>query len=175
MQVQDAGSPEPNFTYPDEPSAPSVQSGASRASSRTFEGFLAEVEHCVTDAGQLLLFLGEQLRLEVILLRHQKNPRVIWGLKRHEDWAFKATLLRFARGSDSVHLVLSTEHEGSYQIRGWVVKRSQEGFWASPLPVEQASQFWERCLAPYNLETLGISLTSDRAELSPHSKSLADH
>jgi hypothetical protein len=125
------------------------------------------VEHCVSDAGQLLLFAGEHLRLEVMLLKHEKNPQVIWGLRRHEDWAFKATLLRFARGSDPVHLVLSIEHEGGYRLRGWVVKRSWESFWASPLPSEQTSRFWERCLTPFSLEKLGVGPASDRAESAP--------
>ncbi|MDP1833226.1 MAG: hypothetical protein Q8K67_14300 [Geothrix sp.] len=118
-------------------------------SSDTFEGFLADVEGSVRDAGQLLLFTGGLIRLEIMLLRHEKNPRVIWGLRSHEDWAFKATLLRFARGAEPVHLVLSTEQVGVYQIRGWVVKRSMDRFWASPLLIEQTSQFWNRCLAPF--------------------------
>jgi hypothetical protein len=151
-----------------DPLAPSVEPVDHPDSNHSFEGFLAEVERCVPDAGQLLLFTGEHLRLEVMLLKHEKNPRVIWGLKRHEDWAFKATLLRFARGSDPVHLVLSTEHEGGYRLRGWVVKRSWDSFWASPLPSEQTNGFWERCLTPFSLEKLGPSLVSDRPKPSPH-------
>ena len=112
---------------------------------RTFEGFLEDVERCVQDAGQLLLFSGDQLRLDVMLLRHEKNPRVIWGLKRHEDWAFKATLLRFARGHYPVHLILTTEKQEAGHVKGWVVQRTLDAFWASPLPAERAFRFWERC------------------------------
>jgi hypothetical protein len=162
---------EPNSTSTMEPPAPSVEDLVNPVTSNTFEDFLMDVEHCVRDAGQLLLFSGEHLRLEVMLLRHEKNSRVIWGLKRHEDWAFKATLLRFARGRDPVHLVLSTEHEGGYRLRGWVVKRSRESFWASPLPAEQANSFWERCLNPFSLEKLKASYASDRAESSPQPES----
>ncbi len=168
IQRQDSPTAEPDSTGQAEPLTPLVETEDHPDSSHSFEDFLAEVEHSVPDAGQLLLFAGEQLRLEVMLLKHEKNPRVIWGLKRHEDWAFKATLLRFARGSDPVHLVLSIEHEGGYRLRGWVVKRSWDSFWASPLPSEQTNGFWERCLTPFSLEKLGPSLVSDRPELSPH-------
>jgi hypothetical protein len=157
-----------------EPIAPSHQVADHPGSSSTFEGFLADVEHCVPDAGQLLLFSGEHLRLEVMLLRHQKNPRVIWGLKRHEDWAFKATLLRFARGGEPVHLVLSTESDEGYRIHGWVVKRTMDSFWAAPLPAEQTHRFWERCLTPFSLKNLGVSKTSDRAKPAPQPEPLAE-
>ena len=120
------------------------------ASCTTFEDFLAEVERSVTEAGQLLLFTREHLRLEVKLFKREGNPQVVWGLRRHEDWAFKATLLRLARGNDPVHLVLSIELQGGYRIFGWVIKRSMNSFWASPLPLEQAKRFWERCLTPFS-------------------------
>ena len=116
----------------------------------SFEAFLAEVERHVQDSGQLLLFVGEHLRLEITLMRHNKNPRVIWGLKAHEDWAYKATLLRFSRGYQSVHAILSVEAEGQYEIRGWVAKRTMDSFWASELSSAQADQFWQRCLAQFN-------------------------
>ena len=170
----DSGSPPPASAGSAGIAVPSQQAADNPGSSSTFEGFLADVEHCVPDAGQLLLFYGEHLRLEVMLLRHQKNPRVIWGLKRHEDWAFKATLLRFARGSEPVHLVLSTEDQDGYRVRGWVVKRSMDSFWAAPLPSEQASRFWERCLNRFLLKNLGAGLASDRAEPSPHPEPLAE-
>ena len=119
-----------------------------------FEGFLAEVERDVPDAAQVLLFSGEHLRLEITLLRHERNPRVIWGLKGHEDWAFKATLLRFARGPQPVRLLRSIEKEGTYELQGWSVQRTMDAFSASPLPSEQTRQFWDRCLAP-TLESAG--------------------
>jgi hypothetical protein len=95
---------------------------------RTFEGFLENVARCVQDAGQLLLFSGDHLRLDVALLRHEKSPRVIWGLKRHEDWAFKATLLRFARGHHPVHLMLATEKPEARHLRGWLVQCTMDAF-----------------------------------------------
>jgi hypothetical protein len=113
-------------------------------SSHGFEAFLADVEQGITDAGQALLFSGDDLRLDITLLRHAKNPRVIWGLKAHEDWAFKATLLRFARGIHPVHFVLSTEKDGTHQLQGWVVRRTLDAFWASPLPAESVTDFWQR-------------------------------
>lgn len=169
----DPGRLQPASAGSAEPVAPSPQAD-NPVSSSTFEGFLADVEGCVPDAGQLLLFSGEHLRLEVMLLRHQMNPRVIWGLKRHEDWAFKATLLRFARGSEPVHLVLSTEEEGSYRIRGWVVKRTMDSFWAAPLPTDQTHRFWERCLTPFSLKNLGAGLPSNRAKPAPQPEPLAE-
>lgn len=116
----------------------------------SFEAFLEDVEHHVQESAHLLIFVGEHLRLEITLLRHDKNPRVIWGLKTHEDWAFKATLLRFARGRQPVHLVLSVETGGPDEIHSWVAKRSKDGFWASALPSEQAIQFWQRRLVPFS-------------------------
>jgi len=169
-----AGSPQLASPSPVGAVAPSQQATDHPDSSSTFEGFLAEVEHCVSDAGQLLLFAGDHLRLEVMLLRHQKNPRVIWGLKRHEDWAFKATLLRFARGSDPVHLVLSTESVEGYRIQGWVVKRSMDSFWAAPLADAQTHRFWERCLTPFSLKNLGAGPASDRPEPAPQAEPLAE-
>ena len=123
---------------------PAARKVDSPVATNTFDGFLAEVEQCVPDTGQLLLFTGEQLRLELVLLRHRKNPRVIWGLKSHEDWAFKATLLRFARSMDTVRLVLSSECEAGHRIQGWMLKRSMDSFWAWPLPADQANRLWKR-------------------------------
>jgi len=170
----DSGSQKPASTGSEGPVPPSPQAADHPGSSSTFEGFLTDVEDCVPDAGQLLLFSGEHLRLEVMLLRHHKNPRVIWGLKRHEDWAFKATLLRFARGSEPVHLVLSTEDEGNYRIRGWVVKRTMDAFWAAPLPAEQTHRFWERCLDRFSLKNLGVGKNSSRAKPAPQPEPLAE-
>jgi hypothetical protein len=145
----------PEFLEPAAPLRPVIPSTEPQGSSNTFELFLADVEQWVLDAGQLWLFTGDQLRLHVMILRHERNPHLMWGLKRHEDWAFKATLLRFARGNEPVHLILSTEHDNTNQIRGWVVRRTMDTFWASPLPMEQARRFWERCLAPFALEKKG--------------------
>ena len=119
-----------------------------RALSSSFDGFMAAVEQHVSHSGQLLLFTGDRLRLDVMLLRQEKNPQVIWGLRRHEDWAFKATLLRFARSSQPVHLLLVTEGADAQQVHGWVVSRTMNDFWASPLTPEQGLQLWERCAAP---------------------------
>jgi hypothetical protein len=154
--------------------APALTTGNAPGSSDSFEGFLTEVEHGVPDAGQLLLFTGEYLRLEVMLLKHEKNPRVVWGLKPHEDWAFKATLLRFARGRDPVHLILSTEHEGFYQLRGWVVQRTWDSFRAAPLPPEQTKDFWERCLTPFYGEQPAANPASDSAESVPQPEASAE-
>jgi hypothetical protein len=125
------------------------------ALSRTYEDFLANLELCISQAGQLQLFLGDQLRLEIMLLRHEKNPHVIWGLKRHEDWAFKATLLRFARGRQPVRLILITETGGVEASRGWVVRRTMERFWASPLTAEDVHLFWQRHIESYSAEPQG--------------------
>jgi hypothetical protein len=154
-QPSESGTFRPEFLEPAHPLLPLIQPADHQGSSNTFEDFLADVEQWVPDAGQLWLFTGDRLRLELMVLRHEKNPRVIWGLKHHEDWAFKATLLRFARGSEPVHLILSTEHDNTYQIRGWVARRTMDTFWASPLPNEQTRRFWERCLAPFPLEKKG--------------------
>jgi hypothetical protein len=154
-EPSESGSFQPEFLEPAKPLIPATQSTEHQGSSNTFESFLTDVEQWVLDAGQLWLFTGDQLRLQVMVLRHEKNPHLIWGLKRHEDWAFKATLLRFARGSEPVHLILSTEHNHTYQIRGWVIRRTIDTFWASPLPTDQARRFWERCLAPFAFEKKG--------------------
>ncbi len=152
--LDDSGSPKPDSTSAEAPLAATVQAD-NPVSNNTFEGFLTDVEHFVPDAGQLLLFSGEHLRLEVMLLRHQKNPRVIWGLKRHEDWAFKATLLRFARSSEPVQLILLTRIHGAIQVQGWVVQRTMHDFWASSLAPEYVHQFLESCPASYALEPVG--------------------
>lgn len=111
---------------------------------RTFEDLLADLERCVQDAGRLWLFSGEDLRLDVMLLRHEKSPQVIWGLKRHEDWVFKATLLRFARDHCPVHLILTAEKKEAGRVRGWVVQRTMDAFWASPLPAGCALRLWKQ-------------------------------
>ncbi len=146
-EIQDHESLQDKSTISDLPEILAIENPASCT---TFEDFLAEVERSVTEAGQLLLFTREHLRLEVKLFKREGNPQVVWGLRRHEDWAFKATLLRLARGNDPVHLVLSIELQGGYRIFGWVIKRSMNSFWASPLPLEQAKRFWERCLTPFS-------------------------
>jgi hypothetical protein len=142
--------PNPEQTKPLESIATATPTVEHQGSSTTFEEFLAGLELCVPEAGQLLLFTGDHLRLEVKLLRQEAGSHVAWGVKQHEDWAFKATLLRLARDVEPVHLILSTENDGKYRIRGWVVKRSMDSFWARPLPLEMADRFWERCLKPYS-------------------------
>jgi hypothetical protein len=65
---------------------------------------------------------------------------VIWGLKPHEDWAFKATLLRFARGSQPVHILLRGGPQGRIRLQGWVVSRSWEAFRAASLSSDHLSE-----------------------------------
>jgi hypothetical protein len=144
-----------------------AQTAIRAASIDSFEGFLAEVEGNIADSGELFLFCGDQLRLAVTLLRHEKNPRVIWGLRSHEDWAFKATLLRFARGTDPVHLFLSIEDEAVSRIQGWVVRRTSESFWASPLPDTQTRGFWNRCLAEFTPDGAGTGQPSGGPQRVP--------
>ncbi|WLT31894.1 hypothetical protein [Geothrix sp. PMB-07] len=119
---------------------PATQTAEQPVSSEGFEAFLTEVEAGVSDAAHVQLFHGARLRLEITLLKHERNPRVIWGLKGHEDWAFKATLLRFARGAEPTHLVLAAEQNGSAKVRGWEVSRTMDAFRSKALPESQLAQ-----------------------------------
>jgi len=130
-----------------EPLLAAPRRGHDSGSSTNFDALLLDIEAGVSCAGNLLLFSGDHLRLEITLLRHEMSPRVIWGLKSHHDWVFKATLLRMARRSEPVHLVLCTFEEGDCQLQGWVVKRTMDSFWAMPLPPEQSERFRAGCLA----------------------------
>ncbi|WP_306591411.1 hypothetical protein [Geothrix sp. 21YS21S-4] len=114
----------------------------------SFEGFLKTLEGQVRNSGYLLVLLDGRLRLDVMLLRHEKNPRVYWGLKPHQDWAVKATLLRFASGQEPVHVLLSQELDGSYDVVGWLLKRAEGRFWARSILPAQAQSHWEHCVAP---------------------------
>jgi hypothetical protein len=126
---------------------PGVATSGSPDTIQSLETFLAALDEKVSHSGKVFLFTGDRLRLDITLLRHDKNPRVIWGLRRHEEWAFKATLLRFARGHEPLHVLLFLEQGEQEEILGWVVGRSLETFWASPISSLQTSYFWERCLA----------------------------
>jgi hypothetical protein len=144
IQLEGEVAPPPAQLHPKE------QAQSAPAANRSFDEFLLDVERGVPGAGKLLLFTGKQLRLDIMLLRHEKNPRVIWGLRHHEDWAFKATLLRFARVSQPVHLILSPEPGSGRPISGWVVGRSMDTFWATPMNLEQIESFRERSLEAWS-------------------------
>lgn len=132
------------------PATPTASPAADRpVSSEGFEAFLAEVEAGVSDAAQVRLFQGERLRLEITLLKHERNPRVIWGLKGHEDWAFKATLLRFARGEEPTHLVLAAEGPGTPRMLGWEVSRTQHEFRSQALPEGRLAQLENAASGPH--------------------------
>jgi hypothetical protein len=120
----------------------------------SLEGLLTDVEGSVRSTGQAFLYTGERLRLQVSLIRGDKSPRMKWGLRDHEGWAFKATVLRFARGTEPVHLLVETEHEGVPSLKAWVISRSIDAFWASPLSPGQAKHFCEHCLVPVPREHL---------------------
>jgi hypothetical protein len=139
---------------PEEPLMLETQTAEHPVTQHSLEGLLAEVEDLVRSTGQAFLYTGEQLRLQVTLIRSDRSPRAKWGLKDHEGWAFKATLLRFARGTEPVHLLIETENEGIPVLRCWVVSRNMEAFWASPLSSGQAKHFCEHCLVPVPLENL---------------------
>jgi hypothetical protein len=112
------------------------------AASDDLDAFLALVEREVHDAARAMLFTGGRHRLEITLLRHERNPRVIWGLKGHEDWAFKATLLRFARSHEPSHFLLASDAAGALQMHGWEVHRTMDAFRATPLSSSQVEALW---------------------------------
>jgi len=122
---------------------PEADSGL-MASIGSLEALLQEVEGSIRLQGQASLFVGEHLRLGIFLRRPEGEPRLRWGLRVHEDWAFKATLLRFARGTEPVHLLVESRRDGAEGTWLWVVRRSMESFWASPLSREQAHVFRDR-------------------------------
>ena len=139
----------------------------------TFEGILAEVENGVAQTGHAMLFTEERLRLDIALTRMGESTGLKWGFKTHEEWVFKATLLRFARCSDRLHLVLEELIDDAPELRVWVVGRTLDRIWASPLSYEQVQQFWDRCTEVFAREfreqrNEGKMLdTRDRATLLP--------
>ena len=122
-----------------------------QASVHSLEALLEAVEGGLPKRGHAMLFCGESLRLEIALTRREGDATIKWGTHGHESWAFKATLLRFARGDDPLRLLVETSEDGIALFRGWVVKRTRDAFWASPLSPEQARQFWEFCPAHTHL------------------------
>jgi len=108
------------------------------------DDFLAQVEDGIRDAAQVVLLYGGHPRLAITLLKHERNPRMIWGLKAHEDWAFKATLLRFARDAQPAHLLRVIEKDGACHVQGWEIHRTMEAFESRPLPFDRAEAFWAR-------------------------------
>jgi hypothetical protein len=117
-------------------------------SSHTLEGFLTEVESCISETGKAMLLAGEPpfLKLTISITRSDGNDPIKWGLKAHEDWAFKASLFRFARNGDPVHFLFEATNHENVILRGWVVSRTSNSFWASSLSTEQAQSVWDRCL-----------------------------
>ena len=107
----------------------------------TLEALIKDLEEGVARLGHATLFVGETPRLDIVLQRKEGDGHLRWGLKSHEDWAFKATLLRFARGTEPVHLLVESVQDGAEATRVWVVRRGMETFWASPLSLEQAHDF----------------------------------
>ena len=120
---------------------------------RSFEEFLSQVEDRVHALGHLLLLTDGHLRLVTKLLRHPANPRVHWGLKIHEDWAVKATLLRFAAGRESLEVILSEPRGDSCAVWGWFLKRTSSECMAWSVSEEEARRTWNRCLQDAALET----------------------
>jgi hypothetical protein len=125
--------------------------------SEDLDGFLAEVEDGIRDAAQVVLLYGGQPRLTITLLKHERNPRVIWGLKVHEDWAFKATLLRFARDAQPAHLLRVIEKDGACHVQGWEIHRTMEAFESQPLPTDRAEAFWARLQEAHTAASAGAN------------------
>ena len=121
---------------------PPLQPQAGMAESiGTLEALIKNLEAGVGLLGHATLFVGETPRLDIQLQRKEGDGPLRWGVKSHEDWAFKATLLRFARGTEPVHLLVDSGRDGAEGIRVWVVRRGMETFWASPLSSGQAHDF----------------------------------
>jgi len=116
-------------------------------SKATLEALLKELEEGTGRLGHATLFVGETPRLDILLQREADGAQLQWGVKSHEDWAFKATLLRFARGTEPVHLIVESGPGGTEEVRVWVVRRGTESFWASPLSREQAHDFRDQHLS----------------------------
>ena len=125
------------------PGKPEAETGQ-LSSITSLEALLEELEGSIGQQGLATLFLGEQRRLWIFLHRPEGETLLRWGLRVHEGWAFKATLLRFARGTDPVHLLAESGQDGAEGTWLWVVRRSMESFWASPLSREQAHVFRDR-------------------------------
>ena len=123
-------------------SAPPMYHQTSPTESKgTLEALIKDLEAGVGPLGHATLFVGETPRLDIQLQRKEGDGPLRWGVKSHEDWAFKATLLRFARGTEPVHLLVDSGRDGAEGIRVWVVRRGMETFWASPLSSGQAHDF----------------------------------
>jgi len=135
----------PNYAPGPDPLAGKPEAETGQLSSITsLEALLEELEGSIRQQGRATLFLGEQLRLSIFLHRPEGELHLRWGLRVHENWAFKATLLRFARGMEPVHLLAESGQDGAEGAWLWVVRRSMESFWASPLSREQAHVFRNR-------------------------------
>ncbi len=113
------------------------------ASISSLEALLQELEGNISQQGQASLFVGEQLKLGIVLQRQKGVHRLRWGLREHEGWVFKATLLRFARGAEPVHLIVQWEPDGETS-QAWLLGRSMDSFWALPLSQEQSHAFSNR-------------------------------
>ncbi len=103
----------------------------------SLDEFLSDVEADILGSGTAYLFSGTRLGLTVPVLREPGQAKVKWGRKAHEDWAFKATLLRFAW--DARHaLLLVVSGEGATQRRsGWLAVCSARDFAAYPMNPDQ--------------------------------------
>jgi len=114
---------------------------------QSLEQLLEEVDRTTPEGGHAMLFCGGWLRLEIALIRADRQSPLRWGHQAHEAWVFKATMLRFARGADPVRLLVETGPGNSDAIGGWVLSRSSDRFSAARLSIDQSREFLARCHA----------------------------
>jgi hypothetical protein len=103
----------------------------------TLNEFLSDIEADILGSGTAYLFSGTRLGLTVPVLRMPGQGKVKWGTKAHEDWAFKATLLRFAWDVRHALLLLVSGQGAGQRRSGWLAVCSTHGLVVYSLSADQ--------------------------------------
>jgi hypothetical protein len=103
----------------------------------SIEALLSIVATEVDGLGHAFLFSGDRLALD-LPLGPVEGKNIKWGMAAHHDWAFEATLLRFAKSHEPARLLIASGQGNEPRIAGWIIGHSTSSFWAARMPQVQA-------------------------------------
>ena len=108
----------------------------------SIEALLSIVATEVDGTGHAFLFSGDRLGLDLPIVP-MGSKKMKWGTAAHHDWAFEATLLRFARSHEPARLVIASGQGSELSVRGWVIGHSMQSFWATRMSPEQSRSMFD--------------------------------
>jgi hypothetical protein len=121
----------------------SESSPSTESTLHSIEALLSIVATEVDEFGHAFLFAGEHLALDLPIVP-AAGKKMKWGVAAHHDWAFEATLVRFARSNESARLLIVSGHGEDQKVVAWVLGHSMASFWAARMPQPDAKLMFAR-------------------------------